>query len=241
MTGNPVRPSVIAAAAIPYPEIVGRRLNVLVTGGSQGARVMADVVPAALALLAPDERQWIRLTQQARGEDNSRVAAACARMSFPVEIAEFFADLPARIASRASRHRPRRRFDRLRACGHRPRFRPRAVPARARSGSGGERGGARRIRRRGRRAAARIHPRAAGRDPEGRARRAGEARGPRRRRSRSASPTPPSASRTSCWRSRSRRNNVIPDGRRATDRESSAAAASGRKAWIPGQTLVRRE
>ena len=54
---------------IPYPDQAGRRLNVLVTGGSQGARVMADVVPAALALLSPDERQWIRLTQQARGED----------------------------------------------------------------------------------------------------------------------------------------------------------------------------
>ena len=53
----------------PIPSVVGRRLNVLVTGGSQGARVMADVVPAALALLSPDERQWIRLTQQARGED----------------------------------------------------------------------------------------------------------------------------------------------------------------------------
>ena len=99
VTGNPVRPSVIAAAAIPYPEHVGRRLNLLVTGGSQGARVMADIVPAALALLNPDERQWIRLTQQARGEDSSRVAAACARMGFPVEIAEFFADLPARIAA----------------------------------------------------------------------------------------------------------------------------------------------
>ncbi|HXE23785.1 MAG TPA: glycosyltransferase, partial [Roseiarcus sp.] len=85
-TGNPVRPSVIAAAAIPYPEHVGQRLNVLVTGGSQGARVMADVVPAALALMNPDERQWVRLTQQARGEDSERVAAACARMSFPVEI-----------------------------------------------------------------------------------------------------------------------------------------------------------
>jgi UDP-N-acetylglucosamine--N-acetylmuramyl-(pentapeptide) pyrophosphoryl-undecaprenol N-acetylglucosamine transferase len=99
VTGNPVRQSVLAAAALPYPEVVMRRLNLLVTGGSQGARVMADVVPAALALLAPDERQWIRLTQQARGEDSSRVAAACARMSFPVEIAEFFPDLPARIAS----------------------------------------------------------------------------------------------------------------------------------------------
>ena len=96
-TGNPVRPSVIAAA-VPYPEQIGQRLNVLVTGGSQGARVMADVVPAALALLTPDERQWIRLTQQARGEDKARVAAACGRMNFPVDIAEFFADLPGRIA-----------------------------------------------------------------------------------------------------------------------------------------------
>jgi UDP-N-acetylglucosamine--N-acetylmuramyl-(pentapeptide) pyrophosphoryl-undecaprenol N-acetylglucosamine transferase len=60
---------------------------------------MADVVPAALALFGPDERQWIRLTQQARGEDKARVAAACARMKFPVEIAEFFDDLPARIAN----------------------------------------------------------------------------------------------------------------------------------------------
>ena len=49
--------------------------------------------------MSPDERQWVRLTQQARGEDSERVAAACARMSFPVEIAEFFPDLPARVAT----------------------------------------------------------------------------------------------------------------------------------------------
>ncbi len=98
-TGNPVRPAVIAAAATPFPDFVGARLRLLVTGGSQGARVMADVVPAALALLTPDERQWLRLTMQARGEDKARVAAACARLNFPVEIAEFFPDLPARIAA----------------------------------------------------------------------------------------------------------------------------------------------
>ena len=98
-TGNPVRPGVIAAAAIPYPDFPSGRLDLLVTGGSQGARVMADVVPAALALLAPDERGRIRLTMQARGEDKSRVAAACAAMGFPVELAEFFADLPGRIAA----------------------------------------------------------------------------------------------------------------------------------------------
>ncbi len=98
-TGNPVRPAVIAAAKAPYPDFIGVRLRLLVTGGSQGARVMADVVPAALALIAPGERQGIRLTMQARGEDKARVAAACARLNFPIEIADFFADLPARIAA----------------------------------------------------------------------------------------------------------------------------------------------
>ena len=98
-TGNPVRPAVIAAAAQPYPDFPAGRLELLVTGGSQGARVMADVVPAALALLSPQERGRIRLTMQARGEDKSRVAAACAAMDFPVELADFFADLPARIAA----------------------------------------------------------------------------------------------------------------------------------------------
>ena len=97
-TGNPVRPAVIAAAAIPYPGFVDGHLHLLVTGGSQGARVMADVVPAALALLSAEERARIRLTMQARGEDKGRVAAACAEMQFPVELADFFADLPARIA-----------------------------------------------------------------------------------------------------------------------------------------------
>ncbi len=97
-TGNPVRPAVIAAAAVAYPGFDDGRLHLLVTGGSQGARVMADVVPAALALLSLEQRARVRLTMQARGEDKGRVAAACAEMQFPVELADFFADLPARIA-----------------------------------------------------------------------------------------------------------------------------------------------
>jgi len=98
-TGNPVRPAVLEAAATPFPELDNGRLRVLVTGGSQGAKIMSDVAPAAIALLTPDERARLRLTQQARGEDLARVAAACARMSFPVEVREFFPDLPARIAA----------------------------------------------------------------------------------------------------------------------------------------------
>jgi UDP-N-acetylglucosamine--N-acetylmuramyl-(pentapeptide) pyrophosphoryl-undecaprenol N-acetylglucosamine transferase len=98
-TGNPVRPAVIAAAAIPYPDFADGRLRVLITGGSQGARVMSEIAPAAIALLSGTDRARLHLTQQARGEDKQNVAAACARMNFPVELAEFFPDLPARIAA----------------------------------------------------------------------------------------------------------------------------------------------
>ena len=98
-TGNPVRPAVIEAAGVPYPDFVNGRLRVLITGGSQGAKVMSDIAPAAIALLSEADRARLHLTQQARGEDKARVASACARMNFPVEIAEFFPDLPARIAA----------------------------------------------------------------------------------------------------------------------------------------------
>jgi UDP-N-acetylglucosamine--N-acetylmuramyl-(pentapeptide) pyrophosphoryl-undecaprenol N-acetylglucosamine transferase len=99
LTGNPVRPAVLAAAETPYPDFADGKLRVLVTGGSQGARVMSEVVPAALALLGGEERARLDLALQARGEDRARASADCAKLGFPAEIAEFFADLPARIAA----------------------------------------------------------------------------------------------------------------------------------------------
>src|SRR5436190_14328515 len=52
-TGNPVRPVVLAAAGQPYAAPVpSGTFNLLVTGGSQGARVMADVVPPAIEAIA---------------------------------------------------------------------------------------------------------------------------------------------------------------------------------------------
>ncbi len=97
-TGNPLRPNVLEAAKLPFPAMDGP-LNVLVTGGSQGARVMSEIVPAAFALLSTDERRGFTLVFQARGEDGARVDAAFAAMGMPIERAEFFKDLPARIAA----------------------------------------------------------------------------------------------------------------------------------------------
>jgi UDP-N-acetylglucosamine--N-acetylmuramyl-(pentapeptide) pyrophosphoryl-undecaprenol N-acetylglucosamine transferase len=98
LTGNPVRPAVVAAAAIPFPAVADP-LRLLVFGGSQGARVMADVVPAAIGLLEPALRARLSILQQARDEDLARVRDSYARLSVAAEVAPFFADLPARMAA----------------------------------------------------------------------------------------------------------------------------------------------
>ena len=99
-TGNPVRPAVIAAAQTAMPTLTpGGALNLLVTGGSQGARVMSDIVPAAIAMLDAASRQRMRIVQQARGEDEARVRDIYAGLGLEAEIAPFFADLPDRIAA----------------------------------------------------------------------------------------------------------------------------------------------
>ena len=99
-TGNPVRREVIAAAATPYaaPE-PGGKLRLLVFGGSQGARVMAEVVPAAVELLSADLRARLVVVQQARAEDLDAVRATYARLGIAAETAPFFPDLPARMAA----------------------------------------------------------------------------------------------------------------------------------------------
>jgi len=99
MTGNPVRANVLEAAKIPYPAInADSLLELLVFGGSQGARIMSDIVPQAIALLTPEMRARIRITQQARPEDLERVRDVYAQNGVSAEIAPFFRDLPGRIA-----------------------------------------------------------------------------------------------------------------------------------------------
>ncbi len=99
-TGNPVRPAVVAAAAMPYasPEPAGP-LRLVVFGGSQGARIMADIVPAAVERIEPHLQARLSVVQQAREEDLPRVKAGYARAQVAAEVAPFFADLPARIAA----------------------------------------------------------------------------------------------------------------------------------------------
>jgi UDP-N-acetylglucosamine--N-acetylmuramyl-(pentapeptide) pyrophosphoryl-undecaprenol N-acetylglucosamine transferase len=99
-TGNPVRPAVIAAAtasyAVPQP---GGPIHLVVFGGSQGARIMADIVPPAIERLDPHLQSRLSVVQQAREEDVGRVQDIYARAKVAAEVAPFFTDLPARIAA----------------------------------------------------------------------------------------------------------------------------------------------
>jgi len=96
-TGNPVRPPVIEAAKAPYPAF-GNRINLVVFGGSQGARVMSDVGPPAIARLDEMLRRELNVVQQAREEDLDKVRKTYADMGVTAEVNAFFTDLPARMA-----------------------------------------------------------------------------------------------------------------------------------------------
>jgi UDP-N-acetylglucosamine--N-acetylmuramyl-(pentapeptide) pyrophosphoryl-undecaprenol N-acetylglucosamine transferase len=98
--GTPMRPAILAAAAVQFAvaEPTGA-LRLLVVGGSQGARVMADIVPGAIERLEPSLWNRLVLTQQVREEDMARVRAVYDRLKINAELAPFFGDLPARLAS----------------------------------------------------------------------------------------------------------------------------------------------
>ncbi|HEY2070278.1 MAG TPA: undecaprenyldiphospho-muramoylpentapeptide beta-N-acetylglucosaminyltransferase [Rhizomicrobium sp.] len=96
-TGNPVRPEVVAMKDAPYetPPADGP-LNLLVFGGSQGARVLSEMVPAAVAKLPAALKSRLSIVQQCRPEDIEMVRAAYAGVT--AELASFFGDMPARMA-----------------------------------------------------------------------------------------------------------------------------------------------
>ncbi|WP_414473640.1 undecaprenyldiphospho-muramoylpentapeptide beta-N-acetylglucosaminyltransferase [Microvirga sp. M2] len=97
-TGNPIRPAVVEAARQPYAALdPDGKMRLLVVGGSQGARVMSDVVPPAIELLPQEMRNRLVITQQARGEDLERVRVHYRNLDAEFEAEPFFTDLPRRL------------------------------------------------------------------------------------------------------------------------------------------------
>ena len=97
-TGNPVRQAVLDRAASPYIAPGDYPMSLVVIGGSQGARILSDVVPAAIAALPDDIRRNLRVAHQARAEDLPRVVAAYDTAGILAEVEPFFTDIPRRLS-----------------------------------------------------------------------------------------------------------------------------------------------
>jgi UDP-N-acetylglucosamine--N-acetylmuramyl-(pentapeptide) pyrophosphoryl-undecaprenol N-acetylglucosamine transferase len=99
-TGNPVRPMVIEAARTPYvAPAASEKIRLLVFGGSQGARVMSEIVPPAVERIPAPLLARLSIVQQARAEDVAEVQGTYAKLGVVAEVAPFFNDLPARMAT----------------------------------------------------------------------------------------------------------------------------------------------
>jgi len=96
--GNPVRASVLDRAGAAYIPPGDYPMEVLVMGGSQGARILSDVVPPALAALPMNMIRNIRVSHQARDEDGQRVADYYAESGISADVRPFFDDVPRRMS-----------------------------------------------------------------------------------------------------------------------------------------------
>ena len=98
-TGMPVRAAIARLRDTPYPALGDSGpIRLLVLGGSQGARILSEVIPAALAALPEAVRTRLQVAQQCRPEDLEMVRAAYAGTGIDATLDSFFADVPERMS-----------------------------------------------------------------------------------------------------------------------------------------------
>ncbi|WP_425052329.1 undecaprenyldiphospho-muramoylpentapeptide beta-N-acetylglucosaminyltransferase [Psychromarinibacter sp. S121] len=97
-TGNPVRAAIAERHAAPYIAPGDYPMQILVLGGSQGARILSDVVPEAVSKLPEQILRHIRVSHQARAEDEDRVNAFYSEHGIKADVQTFFTDVPDRMS-----------------------------------------------------------------------------------------------------------------------------------------------
>lgn len=96
VVGNPVRPDIRALYDVPYPEI-DKTIRILVTGGSQGAKILSETVPQALAMLPIILRINLHVEQQAREEQAANAKTVYDLAEIDAEVAPFFNNMAERL------------------------------------------------------------------------------------------------------------------------------------------------
>ncbi len=99
LVGNPVREEVLGLRDQEFPAFTQEGLfRVLITGGSQGASILSQVVPDGLAMLPPPLRSRLQVTQQCRAEDLDMVREGYLKHDIPAELGTYFEDMHERLA-----------------------------------------------------------------------------------------------------------------------------------------------
>ena len=99
LVGNPVREEIARLGELPFPpfdEIAP--LKILVTGGSQGATVLGQVVPEGLGMLQPSLRHRLQIVQQCRPDDIEHIRKRYAELGIPAELLTYIEDMPDKLA-----------------------------------------------------------------------------------------------------------------------------------------------
>jgi UDP-N-acetylglucosamine--N-acetylmuramyl-(pentapeptide) pyrophosphoryl-undecaprenol N-acetylglucosamine transferase len=100
VVGNPVRPPIRALADLPYdPPTAEGPIRILITGGSQGARLLSELVPEAIAALPEPLRQRLVIQQQTRPESMEAARRIYRNAMVDAEIAPFFRDMATRLGA----------------------------------------------------------------------------------------------------------------------------------------------
>jgi len=99
LVGNPVREAVARLGELPFPPFDEfAPLKILITGGSQGASVLGEVVPEGLGMLQPSLRRRLQVVQQCRPDDIERVRKTYAELGIPAELTTYIEDMPDKLA-----------------------------------------------------------------------------------------------------------------------------------------------
>jgi UDP-N-acetylglucosamine--N-acetylmuramyl-(pentapeptide) pyrophosphoryl-undecaprenol N-acetylglucosamine transferase len=98
ITGNPVRDDILALRDEPYPALEEDGIfRVLIVGGSQGARILSDVVPAAMSMLPVHLKRRLQVTQQCRADDIAIVRAAYAAEGIAADLTTYIEDMASEL------------------------------------------------------------------------------------------------------------------------------------------------
>lgn len=99
VTGNPVRPDIASLFTKPFPNIdTNGTMRIFIMGGSLGARVFSDVIPAALVRLSSDYRARLEIVQQCREEDITSTERVYNEANIRARLAPFFTDVAGELA-----------------------------------------------------------------------------------------------------------------------------------------------